>query len=139
MRDAVLVPNLVLAAPRAARRTFHAIRRPEWVVIAFLVYAAVAGCLLPVAPQVMLRVVLVNLAVGMIYWLLISSDSRRPRLALSVARDWVPLAIILLAYREMGWFALPHQDHLLALWTPDFFQRVTPQNQAGQSERGGQM
>jgi hypothetical protein len=30
-------------------------------------------------------------------------------LALGVARDWLPLAVILLAYREMGWFALPHQ------------------------------
>ncbi len=38
-------------------------------------------------------------------------------LTLSIARDWLPLAVILLAYREMGWLALPHHDHgLEAHW-----------------------
>jgi hypothetical protein len=30
-----------------------------------------------------------------------------------VIRDWLPLGVILLAYREMGWFVLPHGGHAL--------------------------
>ncbi len=32
---------------------------------------------------------------------------------LEVIRDWLPLGMVLLAYREMGWFGLPHQATLL--------------------------
>jgi len=32
-----------------------------------------------------------------------------------VSRDWLALALILLAYREVGWLALPHASHALEL------------------------
>jgi membrane-associated phospholipid phosphatase len=114
MQDALFVTDLALSKARAARRlSVSMVRRSEWVVLVFLFYAAAISCLLPVAPSVKERVVLVNVAVSLGYWLLIRGDSLTPRLALSVIRDWLPLAMILLAYREMGWFALPHQGHLL--------------------------
>jgi membrane-associated phospholipid phosphatase len=114
MQDALFVPGLAIDKPRAgARVALGAIRQPEWVILAFLVYATAAGCWLPVAQAVRERVVLVNLAAALAYALLIRWDWQRPRLALGVIRDWLPLAMILLAYREMGWFALPHQGHLL--------------------------
>lgn len=118
MQNALAVRAIAIVEPRATSGvSLQAIRRSEWVVLAFLVYAAVAGCLLPVAADVRNRVALVNLAVSFGYVLLIRADALRPRLLRSVIRDWVPLALILLAYREMGWFALPHQDHLLeARW-----------------------
>ncbi len=57
----------------------------------------------------------VNLAVilGYAAMLLISLDSTTPRKALSVARDWLPLAFTELAYQEMGWFTLAHRGHTL--------------------------
>jgi len=48
-----------------------------------------------------------------IYASLVCLDSARPRLILEVIRDWLPLGMVLLAYREMGWFALPHEWTLL--------------------------
>jgi hypothetical protein len=39
---------------------------------------------------------------------LVSLDHVKPGRTLAVMRDWLPLGTILLAYREMGWFALPH-------------------------------
>jgi membrane-associated phospholipid phosphatase len=88
-------------------------RRSEWVIAAFLVYAAVVASILPVAAPVRNLVVLVNCAVIPVYALLIRFDSGRRTRTLSVIRDWLPLALILLAYREMGWFALPHAGHAI--------------------------
>ena len=113
-----LVPARIQAAAAA-----RAPRRPEWVMIAFLVYAAVAALILPLAPPVGNRVVLLNWAVIPIYALQIRFDSGRRTLALGVIRDWLPLALILLAYREMGWFALPNSGHALeSRWV--IFDRV---------------
>ena len=94
-------------APRAA------VRRSEWVIVAFLTYAAIAALILPVAPPVRNLVVLLNLAVILAYGLLLHFDAVNRRTALSIARDWLPLVLIMLAYREMGWFALPHHGHAL--------------------------
>jgi membrane-associated phospholipid phosphatase len=95
-------------APRAT------VRRSEWVIAAFLIYAAIAAVILPVAPHVRNFVVLLNLAVILACGLLLHLDSAANRMvALGIARDWLPLLLMLLAYREMGWFALPHQGHAL--------------------------
>lgn len=51
------------------------------------------------------------------YALLVSVDSLRHRLLLGVLRDWFPLALMLLAYREMGWFApAQHSARLENAW-----------------------
>ena len=111
----VLVAPAVGIAERLvpAHTSTVAIRRSEWVIAGFLIYAAVTALALPVAPPIRNLVVLSNLAVILTYSLLVYFDSGEPMLALSVARDWLPLAVILLAYREMGWFALPHHGHML--------------------------
>ncbi|MGP8243516.1 MAG: phosphatase PAP2 family protein [Bryobacteraceae bacterium] len=112
------LPNAVAAPPRAFPvAAVDVVRRSEWVVLAFLIYAAVLGAALPVAPAVGVRVISLNLAILSGYLLLIALDWYRPTLALSVMRDWAPLAVVILAYREMGWFAQPHLDHALeARW-----------------------
>ncbi len=89
------------------------VRRSEWVIAGFMIYAAALALILPVAPQVQARTVIVNLAIVLGYAVLIRFASVKPILALSVARDWLPLALMLLAYREMGWFAMPHHGHAL--------------------------
>lgn len=107
-------PRAVVAEPRATEvAAVDIVRRSEWVVLAFLTYAAILGAVLPVAPAVGVRVILLNFAILSAYAVLIRRDGHRRVLALSVARDWAPLAVTILAYREMGWFAAPHRDHLL--------------------------
>lgn len=87
-------------------------RRSEWVIGAFLVYAAGLTFYLPVSSAVRTRILLVNILVLFIYAALIRFDRAGSR-ALGIVRDWVPPGLILLAYREMGWFAAPHPNHVL--------------------------
>jgi membrane-associated phospholipid phosphatase len=84
------------------------VRKSEWVVLSFLVYAIVLAALLPLAAGVRIRVIVLNTAVILSYAFLVLLDQKKERLAWSVPRDWIPLALIILAYREMGWFAQPH-------------------------------
>jgi membrane-associated phospholipid phosphatase len=106
MEETALAPEVEICAKAAPRRTFD-VRRSEWIILAFLIYAQALVFLLPVAVSIRYRVCLWNAAVIMIGALLIHLDSRWPKLAASVTRDWMPLALMVLAYREMGWFALP--------------------------------
>jgi membrane-associated phospholipid phosphatase len=103
--------------PEAATRVlaFAGVRPSEWVILAFLVYAAIIGRALPIAPSLQTRTAVVNLAILIVYSLLIGADAVRPRMITSIVRDWLPLPLILLAYREVGWFALPHPGHELEM------------------------
>jgi len=103
--------------PRAANRILAVtgVRPSECVIVVFLVYAAIIGRVLPIAPALQTRTAVVNLAILIGYGLLISADAVRPRMITSIVRDWLPLPLILLAYREVGWFALPHPGHELEM------------------------
>ena len=110
---------LVFTRPRAAADIVRdalrqgVVRRSEWVILGFLVYAAVLAALLPVAPPVRHLVTFLNLAILAGYTVLIILDRSKPAPAFSAARDALSLALIVLAYREMGWFAQPHIHHTL--------------------------
>ena len=59
----MLSPRLALwAAPRRVAATAR-VRRSEWVILAFLVYAALASLAIPVAPALRTRTLLLNLAI----------------------------------------------------------------------------
>jgi membrane-associated phospholipid phosphatase len=111
----------VLVAPDAgislritpARIAVGGIRWPERVIAGFLIYAAAMALVLPVAASVRNLVVLLNLAVILTYALIWHFDSTRRMLAIGVIRDWLPLGLLLIAYREMGWLVLPHPGHAL--------------------------
>jgi len=90
-----------------------AMRKSEWVILAFLAYAAVVSFLLPVAARVRYQLCWVNVPLFCAVALVAHLDSQKPRPALSVVRDWLPLALVILAYREMGWFAAPHAGSVL--------------------------
>jgi membrane-associated phospholipid phosphatase len=93
------------------------VRRSEWVILGFLVYVIALGTLLPVAPSARHLVTLLNVAILATYPVLIVADRAKSTIAFSVARDAVSLALVVLAYREMGWFAQPHLAHTLeASW-----------------------
>lgn len=88
-------------------------RCSEWVLWAFLAYAAVLSFALPLPRATRVAIIGVNLAICAVYALLLVLAKVRPRVYLSMARDWLPFALTLLAYREMGWFAVPHLAHPL--------------------------
>jgi membrane-associated phospholipid phosphatase len=70
-----------------------------------------------VPPSVRAITPVLNVVILAAYALLIAIDSLRCRLLLGVIRDWFPLALMLLAYREMGWFAPAHHTpHLENSW-----------------------
>ena len=90
-------------------------RRSECVIIAFLIYAAISAALLPVRPPIRPLTIALNAFILACYALLIYADRPRRSELLSVIRDWFPLLLVLLAYREMGWFALPMHEHPLEM------------------------
>ncbi len=100
------LPVAVRALPDG--RGSDRVRRSEWVVLAFLLYAQLLALALPAATAVQYRVCAANSVLMLAYAALIGWDLVKPNLAASVVRDWLPLAAVILAYREMGWFAQPH-------------------------------
>ena len=86
------------------------LRPSEYVVLGYFLYASLVAALRPIAPGIRETACLLNLTVIAAYALLAYADSFRHRKFLGVLRDWFPLALLLLAYREMGWFALPHSN-----------------------------
>lgn len=89
------------------------LRRSEWVLAAYFVYAMIAAHALPVEQPVPLITVTLNLTILTSFALLGYADSLRRGRFLGIIRDWYPLPLVLLAYREMGWFAPP--SHTLEL------------------------
>lgn len=86
------------------------VRKSEWVILAFLIYSGALALLLPITTEIRVRVVAINIAVILGYAMLIRAD--RFRWA-AYARDAATMALVILAYREMGWFAQPHPQHAL--------------------------
>jgi membrane-associated phospholipid phosphatase len=98
-------------------KRMKALRTPEKLLIAYFVYTAVLALILPLKPAVRGATLAVNALVISGYFLLAWADSQRRREFLGIVRDWYPLPQMLLAYREMGWFAQPHADfHLERAW-----------------------
>ncbi|HWB95817.1 MAG TPA: phosphatase PAP2 family protein [Bryobacteraceae bacterium] len=92
-------------------------RASEWLLAAYFVYAAAVAWIWPVKPEVRVVTLLLNLTILAGYALLVHADSLRRRAFLGVIRDWFPFPLMLLAYREMGWFAQPHLTFTLErLW-----------------------
>ena len=113
MPEVLAVRNARAAVSLAPGRTLiRSVRRTEWILAGFLLYAAAAACVLPVSAPVRLVTMATNLAILLDYMALVYADSCRGG-TLGIVRDWAPLALILLAYREMGWFALPQYNHVL--------------------------
>ena len=91
------------------------LRSPEIVFIVYFLYVAAAAVFHPVE-GLLPRVAIVNLLiVGGYVGLARGPGSRRP--LVTALRDWMPLGLIILAYKEMGWFApASHTNELEAGW-----------------------
>lgn len=83
-------------------------RRSELFFSAFFLYSAAVALFRPVAPEVRTLVVTLNLALIAWFCLFAWAHEGRGFHTLDYVRDWYPVPLILLAFRQMGWMALPH-------------------------------
>jgi membrane-associated phospholipid phosphatase len=85
-------------------------RLSEWVLAAYFAYVTVLSLILPVQRGVPIRTVIVNLLLFCSYAVLLRFHDN---IAIEHLRNWIPLALMLLAYKEMGWLAPASYDHHL--------------------------
>jgi membrane-associated phospholipid phosphatase len=114
MQTVLSAPGPMLVGIRTSTpASAKVVRRAEWIVFAFLLYAPALTFFVPTTAGLRVRLAFLNSAVSLIYASLVCLSSTKPRLTLEVIRDWLPLGLALLVYREMGWFALSHREAVL--------------------------
>jgi membrane-associated phospholipid phosphatase len=93
------------------------LRSAEWLLIIYFGYVAfIAPHFLP-ASQILWRPFVVEVLVCTLFLALAYGESREHVKLFSIMRDWVSVALILLAYREMDWFSsLPRNFNLELRW-----------------------
>lgn len=86
-------------------------RRCELLLIAFFLYACGASFVFPPTQISRATLIVLNLALTGWFCLFAFAHSGRGFHTLDFVRDWFPVPLILLAYREMGWLAQPYKSH----------------------------
>jgi membrane-associated phospholipid phosphatase len=89
----------------AATKTLAALRSSEWLLIGYFGYVALITPLFPLGPQVKWLALAVFVLVAVLLAMLAAAETYGSPEIFSVARDWIPLALTLVAYREMDWFS----------------------------------
>ncbi len=93
------------------------LRSTEWLLIVYFGYVAVISTRFPLQPQIAWRPFLIELLVCTLLVALAYGESSQDAELFSRLRDWVPVGLLLLAYREMDWFsALPRNFSLELRW-----------------------
>jgi membrane-associated phospholipid phosphatase len=110
--------------PSIIANLWRGLRPAERIVLAFLAYAVLAAIVFHLSLRDSALIAGLNLTAATVVVVLNKfhkTDSR-----LSMARDWFPAALILLAYRESGLFVRPdpshHLDYVLILWDRHLLQ-----------------
>jgi len=85
-------------------------RRSELFFSAYFAYAAAVALIRPIAPELRTLIITCNAAVILWFCLFAWAHKERGFPTLDYVRDWYPFPLILLAFREMGWMALPHAN-----------------------------
>jgi membrane-associated phospholipid phosphatase len=88
------------------------LRSSEWLLIAYFTYVALISTRFPVG---LARPIAGIILAAALLAVLAYEEPRRKTEFFSIARDWVPLALTLAAYREMDWFSALPRDYLLEL------------------------
>lgn len=93
-------------------------RISEWVIAVYFGYALLLSLLLPyVSNEVRWQIAGATALVVIAYVWLRRREARHHAAWSEMARDWLPLPVALLAYKEMGWMAPPaHDYHLEQSW-----------------------
>jgi hypothetical protein len=88
-------------------------RLSERILALYFSYVTALSLVLSVRPEVRTRTLVVNAAVLWLYAVLLRSSRMRESLIANHLRNWIPLALMLLAYKEMGWLAPATHSHRL--------------------------
>jgi len=97
--------------------TLKALRSSEWLLIGYFGYVAAIIRAFPLDPQVKWLALAVFVLVASQLVVFAVAESFGSQEFFSIARDWIPLALTLIAYREMDWFApLPRNNDLELHW-----------------------
>ena len=89
------------------------LRLSEWALIVFFSYIAIVSLLFPLGLTRKCFAFGIAIGVSLAVAGLAVGERVRGGQALSMARDWMPIALTLAAYREMNWFATAHGTHML--------------------------
>lgn len=81
------------------------LRRTEWALIAYFLYASIFALFTSARVELKCLTVGVNATIIAGYILLAYAAALRNRPFFSILRDWYPAPLLLMAYREMGWYA----------------------------------
>jgi membrane-associated phospholipid phosphatase len=94
-------------------------RRSELFFSAYFSYVAILALVRPLPPEVRTLTVTTNLAILLWFFLFAWAHRDRGFQTLDFVRDLYPLPLLLLAYRQMNWIALPHSGpRLEESWLP---------------------
>jgi membrane-associated phospholipid phosphatase len=89
-------------------------RVSEWIIATFFTWTSVLALTLPISTAMRVRTLAANGIVLLAYILLFRL---RDRLWVDYLRDWVPQALMILAYKQTGWFApAKHTNALEHQW-----------------------
>jgi len=98
-------------------KSIGALRSSEWLLIGYFVYVAAISPAFPLQSMQLWRPTAVALLVTALLAALAYGESNELPKVFSMARDWMPLVLTLVAYREMDWFSpIQHDLHLELRW-----------------------
>ena len=83
-------------------------RRSEKILAAYFAYTSVLALALHLRTENRVRALALNAALALLYGALLAA---RPRHWIEVLRDYLPLPLMLAAFRQMGWFAPQRHEH----------------------------
>jgi membrane-associated phospholipid phosphatase len=93
------------------------LRSAEWLLVIYFGYVAAIAPRFPLDQPIVWRPLLVELLVCALFLALAYGESHEHAELFSIMRDWVPVALLLLAYREMDWFSsMPRNFDLELRW-----------------------
>ena len=93
------------------------LRSAEWLLVIYFGYVAAIAPRFPFEHSIVWRPLLVELLVCALFLALAYGESHEHAELFSIMRDWVPVALLLLAYREMDWFSsMPRNFDLELRW-----------------------
>jgi len=89
------------------------LRSSEWALIVFYSYVAVVSLFFPLTTGLKYPAFLAAVCVAVVILVFAIGEQIQRSKFWSFARDWLPLPLTLLSYREMNWFTKPHVGHPL--------------------------
>jgi membrane-associated phospholipid phosphatase len=98
-------------------KAFGRLRSSEWLLIGYFAYVAAIAPAFPLQSRMLWRPAAVALLVTALLASAAYGEATEHRSVFSTARDWLALALTLVAYREMDWFSpLSHNLRLELRW-----------------------